>query len=184
MRRDPSEPRDRQHPFGRDLNLLIFPAEYGGFVHTQARAECLKRDALDGPICAERMNFCHALTVVQKTTIVKTELRFCPVCVKIPIDGHCALCNNPSMEETESTEGKMSYLKAAAIGAATGLAAFAITVTIMVAPVRAEGPDAVTRQIGLEMLRVRMIEQRAEQARSINWTPPGYHLAPFTVRVG
>ena len=78
----------------------------------------------------------------------------------------------------------MGYLKAALIGAATGLAAFAITATVMLFPARADEPDAVTRQIGLEMLRVRMIEQRAEQARSINWTPPGYHLAPFTVRVG
>lgn len=37
-------------------------------------------------------------------------------------------------------------------------------------------PDAIARQIGLEMLRDHM--------RSIDWTPPGYFQIGFTVRVG
>lgn len=45
-------------------------------------------------------------------------------------------------------------------------------------------PDAITRQIGLEILKHRMIEHRAQQIRSINWTPPGYFLIGYTVRVG
>lgn len=76
-----------------------------------------------------------------------------------------------------------SYIRAAAIGAVTGLAAFAITVIVMLAPVRAADPDAIMRQIGLEMLRERMLE-RAEQIRSINQTPAGYWGIGYAVRVG
>lgn len=37
----------------------------------------------------------------------------------------------------------------------------------------------ITRQIGLDMLRQRMLQHRA-----IDWTPPGYFLVGYTVRVG
>lgn len=49
---------------------------------------------------------------------------------------------------------------------------------------RAGEPDEITRRIGLELLRERMIEWRADQARSINWEPPGYFLVGYPVRVG
>ena len=68
-------------------------------------------------------------------------------------------------------------IKSALIGAATGLAVFAITATVMLLPVHA---DPITRQIGLEILKEKMIEHN----RSINWTPPGYFLVGYTVRVG
>lgn len=70
---------------------------------------------------------------------------------------------------------KLSYL-----GVATGLVVFGI----MLVPVRAAEPDELTRAIGLEMLRQRMIEQRVEQARSIDWTPPGYFMVGYPVRIG
>lgn len=73
----------------------------------------------------------------------------------------------------------MSYIRTAAIGAVTGLAAFAITVIVMLTPVRAAEPDGVTRLIGLEMLRERMIEQRAIDAQ-----PAGYQGVGYDVRVG
>lgn len=41
----------------------------------------------------------------------------------------------------------------------------------------------ITRQIGLDLLRQRMLE-RIEQQRAIDWTPPGYFLVGYTVRVG
>ena len=41
----------------------------------------------------------------------------------------------------------------------------------------------ITRQIGLDMLRQRMLQQ-IEQRRAIDWTPPGYFLVGYTVRVG
>lgn len=41
----------------------------------------------------------------------------------------------------------------------------------------------ITRQIGLDMLRQRMLEQ-IELRRAIDWTPPGYFLVGYTVRVG
>lgn len=40
--------------------------------------------------------------------------------------------------------------------------------------------DHITRQLGLELLRERMIEHQ----RSINWTPPGYFNSGLVVRVG
>lgn len=72
-----------------------------------------------------------------------------------------------------------SYIRAAAIGAVTGLAVFALTVIVMLAPVRAAEPDYITRLIGMEMLRVRMLEQRAIDAQ-----PVGYHGVGYDVRVG
>jgi hypothetical protein len=67
-------------------------------------------------------------------------------------------------------------IKSALIGAATGLAAFAVTVTIMLASVHAAEPGEMARQIGLEMLRDHMLR--------IDWTPPGYFMVGYTVRVG
>jgi len=70
----------------------------------------------------------------------------------------------------------MSYVQAATIGAATGLAAFAIAVTVMLVPVHAAESDEIARRIGLEMLREHMLR--------IDWTPPGYFMVGYTVRVG
>lgn len=71
------------------------------------------------------------------------------------------------------------YARSAATGAATGLVVFAVTAAVMLAPVCAAEPDAIARAIGLDMLRTRMIEHRA-----VDWTPPGYFLVGYTVRVG
>lgn len=59
----------------------------------------------------------------------------------------------------------------------------AVSIIAAITPARAE-PDEITRRIGLELLRERMIEWRADQARSINWEPPGYFLIGYTVRAG
>lgn len=65
------------------------------------------------------------------------------------------------------------------------LALTAITLACLsVSTVAAAGePSEITRQIGLDMLRQRMLEQ-IEQRRAIDWTPPGYFLIGYTVRVG
>ena len=69
-----------------------------------------------------------------------------------------------------------------------GRAALAVALVLLTclcgASHAADGPDEVTRQLGLEMLRERMIEQRAEHERAINWQPPGYFLSGRTVRAG
>lgn len=60
-----------------------------------------------------------------------------------------------------------------------GPAAIAVTAAIAISPARAAEPDAITRLIGLEMLRTRMLEQRA-----IDWQPVGYQGVGYAVRVG
>lgn len=54
-------------------------------------------------------------------------------------------------------------------------AAVAIALLMATAGHAAE-PDAITRQLGLEQLRQHILE--------INYTPPGYFLVGYTVRVG
>lgn len=60
-----------------------------------------------------------------------------------------------------------------------GIAAFAITTAVTINPARVAEPDAITRLIGLEMLRVRMLEQRA-----LDTQPAGYQGVGYDVRVG
>jgi hypothetical protein len=60
-----------------------------------------------------------------------------------------------------------------------GIAAFAIAATSMASPARAAEPDGITRLIGLEMLRVRMLEQRAIDAQ-----PAGHQGVGYDVRIG
>lgn len=57
------------------------------------------------------------------------------------------------------------------------------SVLTMTSQAAAADEHEITRQIGLDMLRQRMIEQ-IEQRRAIDWTPPGYFLVGYTVRVG
>ncbi len=58
-----------------------------------------------------------------------------------------------------------------------GIAAIAVTAAI--SPARAAEPDGITRLIGLEMLRVRMLEQRALDRQA-----PGYWGVGYDVRIG
>lgn len=45
-------------------------------------------------------------------------------------------------------------------------------------------PDAITRQLGLEMLRTRMLERCEQQRRAIDWQAPGYWGVGYNVRIG
>jgi hypothetical protein len=58
-----------------------------------------------------------------------------------------------------------------------GIAALAVTAAI--SPARAAEPDGITRLIGLEMLRVRMLEQRAIDAQ-----PAGHQGVGYDERIG
>ncbi len=62
---------------------------------------------------------------------------------------------------------------------AAGIAAFAIAAAVTISPAHAAEPDAITRMIGLEMLRVRMLEQRAVDRQA-----PGYWGVGYDVRIG
>ena len=64
--------------------------------------------------------------------------------------------------------------------AMTKIALVGAAILTMASPVQSADVDQITRQIGLEILRERMIEHN----RSINWTPPGYFNIGFVVRVG
>lgn len=57
------------------------------------------------------------------------------------------------------------------------------SVLTMTSQAAAADESEITRQIGLDLLRQRMIE-RIEEQRAIDWTPPGYFLIGYTVRVG
>lgn len=59
------------------------------------------------------------------------------------------------------------------------VAGLALAVTAAVAPARAAEPDGITRLIGLELLRERMIERRAIDAQ-----PAGYQGVGYAVRIG
>lgn len=58
-------------------------------------------------------------------------------------------------------------------------AAIAVATALTINPARAAEPDGITRLIGLEMLRVRMLEQRAIDAQ-----PAGYQGVGYDVRIG
>lgn len=65
-----------------------------------------------------------------------------------------------------------------------GAAAALLGVMLLSGTARAGEVDEVTRQIGLDILRTRMIELRSEQLREIDRDPPGYFWIGYTVRVG
>lgn len=61
------------------------------------------------------------------------------------------------------------------------LVAAAVSAAAVVGPARADEPDAITRQIGLDMLRRLMLERCSTP---VDWQPPGYFLVGYDVRVG
>ena len=66
----------------------------------------------------------------------------------------------------------------------TRLIAAVAVAAALAAPVRAADPGPIARLIGLEMLRIEMVEQNRLHQLEIDWTPPGYFMVGYPVRVG